>query len=430
MPWENCKKIFSKRAYNMRSLFSKLGPGILYAGAAVGVSHLIQSTKAGSMYGLQLLGFVIIANIIKYPFFEFSTRYTLASGNTLLEGYQKMGKWALYLFLGVTFSTMFTIQGAVTFVTATLLKSVFSLQFDTAVIAAIVLTLCLAIIWIGRYGVLDNLMKGIILILSVTTIVAATFAYSKVKAPILSPLEFHWEGNHITFLIALIGWMPAPFDISVWQSEWTNEKLKLKELSVKDGLLDFKVGYWLTMFLAVIFLFLGAFTTYSEAIIPEAGGAFIDHLLNLYTSSIGKWSYPIIAMAAITTMFSTTLTCFDAFPRVLEPCLNLIHPQRRSFKFAKQSWLMLIAIGAILLVLHTDMGLMIKIATILSFTTAPIIAYLNFMAVKRKEVPNHWRPKGWYSVTATISLILLSGFTIYYLIREISNAIDVWGFSL
>ena len=42
------------------SRFSKTaGPGILFACTAIGVSHLVQSTRAGADYGLLILGFVI-----------------------------------------------------------------------------------------------------------------------------------------------------------------------------------------------------------------------------------------------------------------------------------------------------------------------------------------------------------------------------------
>lgn len=52
----------------IKSLLKTLGPGLLYAGAAVGVSHLVQSTRAGASYGFELIWVVIVANIIKYPF--------------------------------------------------------------------------------------------------------------------------------------------------------------------------------------------------------------------------------------------------------------------------------------------------------------------------------------------------------------------------
>jgi len=50
--------------------FSKtFGPGILFLSTAIGVSHLVQSTRAGAEYGFLLLGFVILATLLKYPFF-------------------------------------------------------------------------------------------------------------------------------------------------------------------------------------------------------------------------------------------------------------------------------------------------------------------------------------------------------------------------
>ena len=53
------------------SKFTKTaGPGILFASTAIGVSHLVQSTRAGADFGLLLLGFVIVVSLLKYPFFE------------------------------------------------------------------------------------------------------------------------------------------------------------------------------------------------------------------------------------------------------------------------------------------------------------------------------------------------------------------------
>ena len=39
----------------MIKAISKLGPGLLFAGAAIGVSHLVQSTRAGADFGLSLI---------------------------------------------------------------------------------------------------------------------------------------------------------------------------------------------------------------------------------------------------------------------------------------------------------------------------------------------------------------------------------------
>jgi Mn2+/Fe2+ NRAMP family transporter len=77
----------------MKSNFWKvLGPGIIWAGAAVGVSHLVQSTRAGAGFGFELVALVLAANLLKYPFFEFGPRYAIASGESLIHGYLRMGK--------------------------------------------------------------------------------------------------------------------------------------------------------------------------------------------------------------------------------------------------------------------------------------------------------------------------------------------------
>ena len=38
-----------------KGFLQTLGPGLLFAGAAIGVSHLVQSTKAGADFGFGLL---------------------------------------------------------------------------------------------------------------------------------------------------------------------------------------------------------------------------------------------------------------------------------------------------------------------------------------------------------------------------------------
>ena len=79
----------------LQQFFKTFGPGIMFAGTCIGGSHLIQSTKAGAFYGFGLLAVVAIANLLKYPFFEFASRYTNATGDSILEGYFRIGKWDL-----------------------------------------------------------------------------------------------------------------------------------------------------------------------------------------------------------------------------------------------------------------------------------------------------------------------------------------------
>nr|NQU91606.1 divalent metal cation transporter [Bacteroidota bacterium] len=108
------------RAQVLKDIYKTIGPGILYAGAAVGASHLVLSTKAGAMYSFKLIWVILLIHLFKYPFFEFSYRYTAATGKSMLDGYRKLGKWAIVTFLILSFCTAIVNFAAVIKITSDL----------------------------------------------------------------------------------------------------------------------------------------------------------------------------------------------------------------------------------------------------------------------------------------------------------------------
>lgn len=99
-------------------ILKTVGPGILYAGAAIGGSHLVQSTRAGAMYGFALVWAVVLVNVFKYPFFAFVYRYTASTGETVLAGFRRVGVWTLWCYLAFTFVSGIINLAAVTAITA------------------------------------------------------------------------------------------------------------------------------------------------------------------------------------------------------------------------------------------------------------------------------------------------------------------------
>ena len=85
-------------------------------------------------------------------------------------------------------------------------------------------------------------MKVIVIALTISTIVAVVLASTK-NPHLLNFSQILPQGSiEITFLIAFMGWMPAPLDISVWHSLWAIEKQKEDaEYSVKTSLFDFNI---------------------------------------------------------------------------------------------------------------------------------------------------------------------------------------------
>jgi Mn2+/Fe2+ NRAMP family transporter len=404
----------------MQKWYKVLGPGLLYAGAAIGVSHLVQSTRAGADFGYGLVWAIFLANILKYPFFQYGPRYAVVTGKSLLHGYLALGKWSIYLFLALTFVSMFIIQSAVTVVTAGIASEISGIIIHPWLMSAILLSVCSIILMFGRYKWLDRSMKVIILLLTISTITAFIAAFTgnnqKYEEYMIS---FTFSNkSHVLFLIALMGWMPAPFDISVWHSLWTVEKVKEEpNTTIKDTLLDFNIGYWGTLVLALFFVSLGAVTIYGSGIqLESSGGKFANQLINIYTTNIGSWSYFIIAIAAFTTMLSTTLTCLDAQPRVMASTFKLINQKTNENKWY-WIWLVVLIIGVIAITAFfiSNMKTLVDFATIIAFVTSPIIAILNYLVITNKAFPKEHHPNLFLKILSWLGIIYFIVFSAYFI---------------
>ncbi len=396
-----------------------LGPGLLFAGAAIGVSHLVQSTRAGADFGFGLVWALVLVHLFKYPFFQYGPRYATATGESLLDGYKKLSKWVLVAYFIIFFITMFTIQAAVTIVTAGLAINLFGLSENSITWSIAITIISFSILILGRYKLLDNLMKVIIVILTLTTVTSVIIAIFGNETTLNFTQIIPKGSLEIGFLIAFLGWMPAPLGISVIQSLWAIEKKKSsKSFDTKKSILDFNIGYIATLFLGVCFISLGALVMFDtgETFSPKAD-VFAQQLIGMYTNTIGDSMYIVIGIAAFTTMFSTTLTTLDASPRAMTRTVELLSNKKN--KKLYWFWILFLSIGTIIILKYFigEMGMLIKIATILGFLTAPFYAIINFILISGKHTPKEFRPSTMMKIWSYLGIIFLIGFSVWFLMN-------------
>ena len=420
-----------------RSFLKALGPGLLWAGAAVGVSHLVQSTRAGASFGLGLVVVVLAANFFKYPAFQFGPRYAAATGTSLLEGYRRQGRWALVLYAVLTAGTMFTVQAVVTLVTAALFAALLGwtgpfLGFPPAFwIAGLLLVLCGALLLVGRYRWLDRINKAVVLVLTLTTFSATLLVLPKIpwgSIPWLPDASLFTDLRSVAFMVALVGWMPSAFDISIWHSLWTLARREQTGHAprVKEAVLDFDIGYLGTVLLALCFVLLGAGVMYgSGEAFDDRAAAFAQQVIALYTRNLGAWAAPLIGLAAGTVMFSTTLTVADGFPRALSGLAARFRgPERPGEATVRDRayWgaLLVLAAGSLAIIGYAFRGgaafkALVDLATSLSFLTAPALAWLNHRAIHAAEVPAEHRPSRALTAWSVSGILFSTAFAAWYL---------------
>ena len=113
-------------------------------------------------------------------------------------------------------------------------------------------------------------------------------------------------------------------------------------------------------------------------------------------------------------MFSTTITCLDASPRAMKITSKLLGLHKlNNYNF----WIILLASGTLIIFAFfiSEMGLLIKIATILSFITAPFYAFINFRLINSHHTPKSSRPSLFINILSILGILFLTGFSIWYL---------------
>ena len=426
----------SKIMNSKLSRFSKTaGPGILFACTAIGVSHLVQSTRAGADFGLMILGFVILVILLKYPFFEYGSRYANSTQTSIIDGYKKLGKPALWLYFLLTISSMFFVTGAVGFVTAGFFENLFGIDFLGEWTVVILFAVCVAILAIGKFNVLDSLIKIIAIVLLVSTVSA--FLFALYNGPIEPVDEFVskelWNVTGIFFLLALMGWMPTAIDLSSWNSLWTIERMKQTNYkpTLKETLFEFRLAYLITGVLAIMFVVLGSFIFYgSGEELPNNNSDFANKIVTLYTETIGDWSYIIIAASAFTVMFGTILAVFDGYSRSLQRTVELIFTKKEDkictkFRTFYVIFLILLSSGAFVIISQFQDNLkeLVDFATVLSFVIAPVIAIFNFRLVTGKFLDKEHQPSIWLKILSIAGIVFLSGFAVVFAILKFGPSI-------
>jgi Mn2+/Fe2+ NRAMP family transporter len=422
----------------MGRFWKLLGPGILLAAAAVGASHLVISPTAGAAFGYQLLWLVPLACALRYHAFEFGPRFAIATGTSLLEGYSRVPgprHWAVILFLLGTVLQGVGVVSAVVGVAAAVLYAglgVGSLPLWGTVVA----TAIVALLFLGRYRAMDVLNKVMMVVLALATLVA--FAASPPPLSAFRHLVMPAiPVGSIALVAALIGWMPAGIDVSVWHSLWAlrdrkrwngsgeGRSVPARGDALRRALTDMRTGYGFTVVLGIVFLMLGARILHPQGLMPRGADVAVT-LSRVYTDILGNWMYPVFLAAAFFAMFSTSYTVMDGFPRAYAETVRVLRGRERNVVLERNSayWgflLFVYLLALVFLVLIPRPVMLVTGVAALSLVLSPFYCWFNYHCVTRQIPEAEFRPRRPDRVIAILGIVfnaLAAGLYLY---------VEVWG---
>lgn len=349
----------------------------------------------------------------------------MENNKSLIEGYAEKGKgWLAVFFVLNVFSAIVNTAG-VGILCAAILYNVFlnGLGLSISQLTTIIIVIIWAMLLIGGYRFLDSLAKWVMTALTLATVLAVVVALFKHREYVPNfEAPTPWRMAALPFIVSLMGWMPCPIEISAINSMWSVEKRKTVNMSEKDAVFDFNIGYIGTAILALIFCALGALIQFgSGEEVQSASAAYIAQFVNMYTEVLGEWARFLIILIAFLCIFGTVITVIDGYSRANNESLRLLLGKEESSQKALYAWMTVTAaVGLIIVYLFAgNVATMLRFAMIASFITTPFFGYLNYSLVNNKE----HQIKPWLKVLSIIGLIYLFGFALFFIIAWLTGNI-------
>ena len=373
----------------MAPLIRALGPGVIYAASAVGVSHLVQATRAGAEYGLALIPAMVAFALLKYPAIRFGGEYAALAGETIIDRYARAGRpvlWAVGVLVVMQMTLTFP---AVLALTAGLTANVFALRMPLSMVAAAIVVPVCVLVAVGRYRAVETVTVWLVLALAALVVSATVLTVPAVPWDTAGVKPDPFDGRTLFFCLALAGFMPTPVDGGLLTSLWVDARRRAGiAVTGPDARRDFDIGYFGALALGVCFCLLGAAVMFGRTTgFAASAPGFAGQVLALFTEAVGEALFPLIAAAALAVMLSTVLALADGLPRVLARTLALGLGGRGGDALAR-----LVALQGLVsvAVIHFFLGAFttfVDVVTFVSFLVSPLLAWLNHRAMFGADGP-------------------------------------------
>ncbi len=268
-----------------RARLKQIGPGVMAAATGVGAGDLVASMVAGSRYGYALFWAVILGTVFKLGLGEAVGRWHLGSNRTILSGWRTLGRWAT-AFFGIYIVLWGFIYGA-TAMSATALP--LNAMFPALSVRAwgIICGLTgLALVWFGRYAVLEKLMTVLIAVMFVTVVGTAVLVGPNFAA-LGSGLVPTLPDGSIAYVLGLMGGVGGTITMAAY-GYWTFAKGWRSPRWIPFMRTDNAAGYITTGIFVVAMLVIASEILLGQRIIDDDEGLL--YLGDQLATDYGQWA--------------------------------------------------------------------------------------------------------------------------------------------
>lgn len=322
-----------------------LGPGLILSASIVGSGELIATTTLGAQAGFVLLWLVIFSTLVKVAVQVELARWTIATGQPALTGYNKvpprLGRvgWVNYLWLLLALSKLLQLGGIIGGV-AVAFSIMFPIGGDplgfTSLLAwtSFIAVGSIAMLYSNKYSLIERGAVLMVVVFSFVTILIALglpltpFSYD--AGDVAGGLTFLIPAGALGAALAMFGITGVGADEITFYTYWCVEKGYARWVGPNDGseawvrrangwirvmYKDALVSWVIYTFGTLAFYIMGAAVLKPQNLVPE-GNEMITTLSRIYTDTLGEWASIVFLVGAIAVLGSTMWAAIPSWSRM------------------------------------------------------------------------------------------------------------------
>jgi Mn2+/Fe2+ NRAMP family transporter len=420
----------------LRDSLRRIGPGMILAASIVGSGELIATTILGAQEGYALLWLIIASCAIKPVIQAELGRFTIATGQASLEGFDHLPgprwkvSWAVWGWALMVLMTLLQVGAMFQGVGQVLHLVLPFLPVRAWIVICFGITL--ALLLGGGYGRIERLAVVKVSLFTLLTVLAAvllvrhpeSFSWEKVS----SGLMLHMPTAGLATAVAVFGVTGVGTGELFMYPYWCVEKGYARYVGRRDGSeawarrargwvrvmhLDIFASMAVYTLATLAFYLLGAGVLHARGEVPEGSG-LIATLSKLYTETLGAWSLPIFYVGAIVTLYGTVFATTAAHSRLYADFMRLLGRfPREDFaartRHRNRFVVLLTGIPLILALVLAKPGKMVVAGAWGQSLMLPVAA-LGAVYLRHKRLPREVQPPPWVTVGLWLGALLILGF--------------------
>ena len=376
-----------------------IGPGLIVAATGVGAADLVATLIAGQKYGYALLWCVILGCVMKVVLVEGAGRYSLATGNTIYEGWSSLGRWTHWYFTPYIVIWGFVYGAAAMAGTGLPLHSLFPF-FSVTVWGILSGLIGLALVWFGQYALFEKICAALVGLMFISMVGAALLTLPNLPA-MLGGLVPTVPPGAIVNVLSVAGGVGGTITLAAY-GYWIREKGWDTPRHMGVMRLDNGVAYIVTGIFVIATLIVGAELLYSANIAVNTGDKGLLDLGNVLADRYGQWAGKVFLVGFWAAAMSSLVGVWNGVSLMFADLVGHLRgkgqddPDSRAGGKWYKAYILWLTFPPMVMMFLGRPVLLILAYGVLGAFFMPFLALTLLWILNTDRVPRQWR-NGWLS---------------------------------